>query len=67
MDQLEVRLSTGDLGLDLDQLRLLHEEVSRAVEDVTNSVIQEGYRILEDAPSAEVIDSVFTSEIMYLN
>ncbi|XP_066905382.1 uncharacterized protein [Halyomorpha halys] len=53
LDQLEVQLSTAELGLDLDQLRILHEEVSNSLEEVTDKVLQEGYKILEETPTAE--------------
>ncbi|CAH1395285.1 unnamed protein product [Nezara viridula] len=58
LDQLEVQLSTAELGLDLDQLRILHEEVSNSLEELTGKVLQEGYKILEETPTAEGVKRI---------
>ncbi|KAK9500897.1 hypothetical protein O3M35_002066 [Rhynocoris fuscipes] len=53
LDQLEVQLTTGDLGLSSSQLAQLHLNISRSLDEVTQEPLQQGYKLLEEVPTAE--------------
>lgn len=55
LDQLELQLGTGDVGLNEDQLSQLHAAIYRSLEEVTAKPLQLGYDILQDQPGAQVI------------
>jgi hypothetical protein len=59
LDQLEVQLTTGELGLKATQLEQLHSTIAKSLEDVTANPLQEGYSLLQDVPGAEVFLVVF--------
>lgn len=54
LDQLEVQLTTGDLGLSCSQLAQLHLNISRSLDEVTQQSLEQGYKLLEEVPAAEV-------------
>ncbi|KAL1117098.1 hypothetical protein AAG570_004426 [Ranatra chinensis] len=53
LDQLEVQLKTGDLGLSPTQLETLHATVAHSLEEVTAQPLQLGYALIQDIPGAE--------------
>lgn len=55
LDQLEVQLATTESQALSPQLAALHNTVSKSIDEITVSPLQEGYSILDSVPGAEVI------------